>query len=459
MTQSHLVTTADERGLRPTLEELLQNTRLLIRFRWVAGLSILLGTGFAQMVLNIHLKTVPLLLIGAVVLSYNVLLFLACRDDDETVEWVQRIALAQIILDWLAMIALVHFTGGITSPALIYFVIHAALSGMVLLPWEARSLSLLVIIIVGSLALLERVDWLPHVALTEFELGENLYKNTTYISAVMSFFGTTVIVLSELVTYRTQQLRQREAQIRQLYEARSTFIRVATHELRSPLGAALSLMRNIEQGYAGNFTEQQAAILHRVSSRMDGLRKLIDDLLTLASSQEATAAHVPLEPASVRDTLQKIIERERPNVDARQIKLHLNLADDSGIVMAGDVGLAIIFGNLLNNAIKYTPESGDVTVEFGVSRLMHTVEIVITDTGIGIPADDLPNIFNEFFRAKNAKSAQINGTGIGLSTVRTLVERYHGTITLQSEQDKGTTVRVMFPLALDRPQPKAVDKI
>jgi signal transduction histidine kinase len=441
----------DRHGLRPTFEELCQNTRLLIKLRWVAGGSILFGTAFARLILDIDLKILPLLIVGLAVLGYNALLLsFVCKEEEETLEQIQQVAWGQIILDWLAMITLVHFTGGITSPALIYFVIHAALSGTILLPWQTRSLALLAMVIVGGLAWLERDSVLPHIVIGELGLDSALHTNITYITAIMFFFGSTVLTLSELVTWTAQRLRQREQRIRELYEARSTFVRVATHELRAPLGASLSLMRNIEQGYAGELSAQQAAILSRVTSRLEGLRTLIDDLLTLATSREATAAHAPLTPDSVRVTLDRIIEREKPNAEQKKIRLACDLADEPGIVMSGNVGLGIIFGNLVNNAIKYTPEGGSVTIEYKIARADHTAEVSVRDTGMGIPADDLPNIFNEFFRAQNVKNSSIMGTGIGLSTARTLVERYHGSITLESTEGQGTTIKVSLPLAPDQ---------
>lgn len=434
------------RALQPTLEELSQNARLLIRLRWVAGFGILIGTVFTSAALGLDLQVAPLLVIGLSVLAYNTALFFLSHNNIPR-EGFERIAWGQILLDWLAMIALVHFTGGITSPALIYFVLHAALSGMILLPWQVRSLTVLAVLIVGGLAWLERAGWLPHVTIDELDLHNDLHKNTTYITAVMFFFGSTVFVLSELVTRIVQRLRQREEHIRQLLEARSTFVRVATHELRAPLAAGLSLMKNIEQGYAGELTEQQMALIGRVIHRLEGLRTLIDDLLTLARSREATTAHAPLEAESVRANLLRILEREAPNAEHKNMTLHSELDDDPGIVMAGEVGLQIILGNLLNNAIKYTPEGGNVWITYRVSRPAHTVEVTIADSGIGIPAADMPNIFNEFFRARNVKGTQVTGTGIGLSTVKTLVHRYRGVLTLESKEGLGTTVTVSLPLA------------
>jgi signal transduction histidine kinase len=438
----------EQRALQPTVEELCQNARLLIRLRWVAGFGILLSTALATLALGIDLKILPLLLIGLIVLGYNALLSVSvCKGDGESLERTQRVAWGQILLDWTAMIALVHFTGGITSPALIYFVIHAALSGTILLPWQARGLTVLAVAIVGGLAWLERMSWLPHVEISELGMGAELYQNTTYIFAVMFFFGSTVFTLSELVTHIAQRLRLREERIRQLYEARATFVRVATHELRAPLAAGLSLMKNIEQGYAGELTDQQAALIQRVSNRLEGLRMLIDDLLTLAMSREVSAAQVPLQPASVRGVLERIIERELPQAEQKRIALHRDLSDEPGIIMGDEVGLQVILGNLLNNAIKYTPEGGEVSVDYRVSPPTHSVDVTISDSGIGIPARDLPNVFNEFFRAQNAKDLQITGTGIGLTTVHTLIERFHGTIDLQSKESLGTTVKVSLPLA------------
>jgi signal transduction histidine kinase len=434
-------------GLRPTLDELCQNTRLLIRLRWAAGFAILAATLVARYALDIHLQTAPLLVIGLAVLIYNSLLFIVCRRENRTMKQAWCVAWGQIVLDWLAMTALVHFTGGITSPALIYFVIHGSLSGTILPPRYTRTLAVLAIGIVGGLAWLESAGPLTYVAIPEFELGTELHHNGVYVAAIMFFFGTTMITLSEMVATNAQRLRQREEHIRQLYEARATFVQVATHELRAPLSAGLSLMYNIEQGYAGELNEQQAVILSRVTSRLEGLRILVDDLLTLAASREATIAQAPLEPVNVRPLLEKVIEREQPTIEQKQLILQTRLADDDAAILAGDVGLTIIFGNLLSNAVKYTPAGGQITLDYRVNWHEHTIEIVVTDSGIGIPADDLPHIFGEFFRARNARNSGITGTGIGLSTVQTLVERYRGTINVQSDEGQGTTFTVIFPLA------------
>jgi signal transduction histidine kinase len=446
--QSHAGAFTDEHTLQPTLEELRQNTQLLIKLRWAAGVSIIMITGFARFILHIDLNTLPLFLIGVAVLSYNGLLFFANSGRSESLARAKQLAWGQILLDWLMTIMLVHLTGGITSPALMYFVIHAALSGAVLSPWQTRGLVLSVIVIVGSLAWLEHIGAVPHIVVHDFAMGQALYQNSTYIAAMMFFFGSTVFTLSELMTQNSQRLRYQTQHIQELYEARETFVRVATHELRAPLGASLSLMRNIEQGYAGDVSEQQAQILSRVGSRLEGLRILIDDLLDLTASCEASTIHATLQPESVRTALEKIVDRETPFADQKQIQLECVLDDYPGIVLADDFGLGIIFGNLVNNAIKYTPEGGNVRVEYRLVQPEQVIRVRVSDTGIGIPADELPRIYSEFFRASNAKRSSIIGTGIGLAAVHTLVERYRGSIELASEEMKGTTFTVSLPLVL-----------
>jgi two-component system phosphate regulon sensor histidine kinase PhoR len=185
-----------------------------------------------------------------------------------------------------------------------------------------------------------------------------------------------------------------------------------------------------------------------VGSRLEGLRILIDDLLDLTASCEASTIHATLQPESVRTALEKIVDRETPFADQKQIQLECVLDDYPGIVLADDFGLGIIFGNLVNNAIKYTPEGGNVRVEYRLVQPEQVIRVRVSDTGIGIPADELPRIYGEFFRASNAKRSSIIGTGIGLAAVHTLVERYRGSIELASEEMKGTTFTVSLPLVL-----------
>lgn len=432
---------------RETADALAPAGRLLITLRWAAGLSILLATAVARWALGIELPAGALLATGAAVLAYNVALAVEARRPDRAAASVARALWSQIALDWLAMTAVVHFTGGIASPALIYFIIHVALAATVLPPRQARAMALLSAVIVAGLAALEAIGALPHVTLPDIGLGGDLYQNGTYLLAALFFFTTTALTLSELVSRQAEDLRRREARIRALNEERAAFTRAATHELRAPVAASLALVRSIEQGYVDDdLSPMQSVIIQRVSERLDGLRELIDDLLDFAASREVSLAAQPPEPVDLGAALDVAIDRERPIAEEKDVALHTS--DCPAVtVLAGDPGLSMVLGNLLNNAIKYTPAGGDVTVQVAVDQPSGQATVVVRDTGIGIPADELPRIFDEFYRASNAKSARIVGTGIGLAAVRAMVEHYQGTIALNSVEGQGTTVTVRLPLA------------
>ncbi len=432
---------------RETADALAPAGRLLITLRWAAGLSILLATAVARWALGIELPAGALLATGAAVLAYNVALAVEARRPDRAAASVARALWSQIALDWLAMTAVVHFTGGIASPALIYFIIHVALAATVLPPRQARVMALLSAVIVAGLAALEAIGALPHVTLPDIGLGGDLYQNGTYLLAALFFFTTTALTLSELVSRQAEDLRRREARIRALNEERAAFTRAATHELRAPVAASLALVRSIEQGYVDDdLSPMQSVIIQRVSERLDGLRELIDDLLDFAASREVSLAAQPPEPVDLGAALDVAIDRERPIAEEKDVALHTS--DCPAVtVLAGDPGLSMVLGNLLNNAIKYTPAGGDVTVQVAVDQPSGQATVVVRDTGIGIPADELPRIFDEFYRASNAKSARIVGTGIGLAAVRAMVEHYQGTIALNSVEGQGTTVTVRLPLA------------
>src|SRR5690554_4517010 len=432
---------------RETADALAPAGRLLITLRWAAGLSILLATAVARWALGIELPAGALLATGAAVLAYNVALAVEARRPDRAAASVARALWSQIALDWLAMTAVVHFTGGIASPALIYFIIHVALAATVLPPRQARVMALLSAVIVAGLAALEATGALPHVTLPDIGLGGDLYQNGTYLLAALFFFTTTALTLSELVSRQAEDLRRREARIRALNEERAAFTRAATHELRAPVAASLALVRSIEQGYVDDdLSPMQSVIIQRVSERLDGLRELIDDLLDFAASREVSLAAQPPEPVDLGAALDVAIDRERPIAEEKDVALHTS--DCPAVtVLAGDPGLSMVLGNLLNNAIKYTPAGGDVTVQVAVDQPSGQATVVVRDTGIGILADELPRIFDEFYRASNAKSARIVGTGIGLAAVRAMVEHYQGTIALNSVEGQGTTVTVRLPLA------------
>ncbi len=225
--------------------------------------------------------------------------------------------------------------------------------------------------------------------------------------------------------------------------SRAQFVRVVTHELRAPVTGAQSLMRVLLHGLTGTLTAEQQDILGRLERRLDLLLELINDLLALAASKteafQQAATRLPLQPI-----LRQSVERQTASADEKHLKLELDAPFEALPVSGTEDGLQRIFDNLVGNAVKYTPDGGKVWVRV-VERPPFAVTTV-QDTGIGIPATDLPNLWNEFYRASNARHAGITGTGLGLAIVRQLVEQFGGTVSVSSVEGKGTTFKILLPL-------------
>ncbi len=227
-------------------------------------------------------------------------------------------------------------------------------------------------------------------------------------------------------------------------QARSQFVRMVTHELRAPVGGAQSLVRSLVHTLADELTEGQRTLLARVENRLDTLLDLINDLLVLAASKtvdlEQPPKRLPLQPV-----LRQVIDQLTVEAESKSIRLVADLPFEVLAVRATEQGLARMFGNLIGNAIKYTPPEGQVSVRL-VERPSGAV-VTITDTGIGIPQEEQSHLWQNFFRAKNARKSGIVGTGLGLSIVKQLVDHFGGLISVRSEEGQGTTFKVTLPLA------------
>ena len=233
----------------------------------------------------------------------------------------------------------------------------------------------------------------------------------------------------------------------ELEAEKAHFIHVATHELRSPVAVAQSLLRGVLKGYAGELTPQQRELFGRISRRLDLLEQLVNDLLDLAAGRtshgmgEETAVVVN---ASVGRAVLLLL----PRAEEKGVELVYRACCDELVAWGTEEGLDRIFVNLLSNAIKYTPSGGrvEVTIRPIEENGEPQIEVRVADTGIGIPPEAIPHLFQTFYRAPNAKALNEVGTGLGLSIVKDLVERYGARIEVDSTLGKGTTFTVIFPV-------------
>ena len=228
----------------------------------------------------------------------------------------------------------------------------------------------------------------------------------------------------------------------ELDRMRADFIAMVSHELRSPISAVEQNINLILKGLAGQTTEKQRHLLSRAKERSRGLLDLVSDLLEM-SKIDAGIALQRKERLQVEEVVNKVVELMEGEAQAKGIALHREIAPSLAPVLGDRDNLEGVFTNLVSNAMKYTPTGGEVRVE--MEHEGDYVKTVVADTGIGISKEDLARIFDKFYRVKSEKTRGIVGTGLGLSIVKSIVEAHFGSITVESEEGKGTAFTVLLP--------------
>jgi signal transduction histidine kinase len=193
---------------------------------------------------------------------------------------------------------------------------------------------------------------------------------------------------------------------------------------------------------AGDTTEKQRHLLVRTKERCKGLMDLIADLLEISKIDAAVAVQHK-EPLLVEEVVRKVVELMEGEVQAKGISLSTTFHASLPPILGDKDNLEGVFTNLVSNAIKYTPEGGTVSIETCAEG--DYVKTVIKDTGIGISAEDMPRIFDKFYRIKSEKTRGIVGTGLGLAIVKNIVDAHLGSISVESKEGKGTGVTVLLP--------------
>jgi signal transduction histidine kinase len=251
--------------------------------------------------------------------------------------------------------------------------------------------------------------------------------------------------ISRFVAYALYQARLYDelATLKRLDKEKAEFMRIMVHELKAPVGASKALASSLV--YANRDDPKLSHVLNRIEMRMDQLLILVQDILQLSQIK----AGQPLGEIIVYDLTTETKTIGEPYLDEAEMKglsMTMNLAENPLPVRIDQQGYRLIASNLISNAIKYTP-TGSVKVDLRQEQSWAVLEVA--DTGLGVPEDEIPKLFGEFFRASNARKSQIQGTGVGLAGVKELVERFGGQLEVASKENEGSTFFVRLPLNKD----------
>jgi len=236
----------------------------------------------------------------------------------------------------------------------------------------------------------------------------------------------------QAVEEEAKELARAKTELEKLDAMKSRFMLVVGHELRAPVAAIQGYIGLILDGYAA---EDQHEMLENAHNRAGELLDMIDDLLVLARMKERAAELKRRKTVSVAKVLEEVGALFRAEAERKGLTLTLEIASRPEM-LADREHVKQLWTNLISNAIRYTPNGGSVTVSLGEKD--GQIVGVVSDTGIGIAADEIPRIFEEFYRTEQAKTMEGRGTGLGLPIVRGIVETYGGTIEVDSTVGEGS---------------------
>ncbi len=225
---------------------------------------------------------------------------------------------------------------------------------------------------------------------------------------------------------------------------RKFFITMVSHQLRSPLNTVQQQLEVILGGLVGDVPEKQEKMLIRARESIRSLLTLINDWLDLSKIETGKLVET-FEPLSLVPFLKETIESLQPLAKERNITFTFDSDyGDTTMIKGNRLSLQQLFGNLLNNAIKYNLQGGKVSVE--TRKRDFFIEVKVSDTGIGIDEKDLPFIFDEFHRGSSDEVHTISGSGLGLAIAKKIVDAHSASITVESRVGKGSIFTVRFPI-------------
>jgi two-component system phosphate regulon sensor histidine kinase PhoR len=231
--------------------------------------------------------------------------------------------------------------------------------------------------------------------------------------------------------------------LRQLERVRTEFVANVSHELRTPLTAIQGYLETLLSG-ALEEPENARRFLEIVLRHSERLGRLLNDLTDL-SNIELGKVTLRREPVRLDEVVASVVAIIAPRAARSRVTVTADIPAELPAVTADRDRLAQILINLVDNAVKYTPEGGTVTVTAGPPA-DGLIEVAVADTGIGIPAADLPRLTERFYRVDKARSRELGGTGLGLAIVKHLVLAHGGEVRIESREGEGTTVRFTLPI-------------
>jgi len=450
------------------MESAAANTRLikraywLIRLRWAAAVSVAVGTYICSNLLDIAMHDRALYGIAIFLALYNLIVLLLLNRcsmgrDQRPCTAVGAIINVQISADLLILTVLLHFSGGIENPFEFFFVFHMIIASVLLSVRASYLYAALAVLLFGLMILLEYQGVIQHHCLEGF-VSHCSSRDKRYVLGTFFAFTVTLYLAVYMASYIAVRLRQAELAYRQANDMlcekdriKDEYVQRVTHDIKGHLAAIQSCLGVVVNGTAGKIDAQAGELVNIAHERTKKLAAFVRTLLRLTKLRLRGRLEMAAFP--VKETMQSAISAVQDRASEKSITLRWNVEEPVDQIVGNQFSIEETVTNLLLNAIKYTPGKGQVTLN--VKDDADAILIEIEDTGIGIPKKELGLVFEEFYRASNARKVEKDGTGLGLSIAKHIVERHGGRIGVKSEEGRGTKFTLTLPKRSNSTQPEA----
>lgn len=482
----------------PATEVLVGRIGWLVRLRWLAVVGSLVFIEVARRILPIEVALPQLLAVLALLASYNLgaeLLLIRLRraaaarearrePADQAVGRVARfllpktppdlevydaraaqaavLASAQIVMDIFFLTVLLHFCGGVENPLWVFLIFHVIVASILLSGPATFAVATLGVLLMAAVVSGEYLGILGHYSLHASWRPDG-YLNAHLVAAQVFLVGVTLFVGAYLASSIAGRLRRRELDVVVLARhlehknlhladtleelaaaehAKSQYMRKVAHELRVPLGTIKTALNVALRTAPDSLAEQTRELIQRAERRAGDMAEMVRELLSL-SLVRGSEAHPEAVPVDLWLVAQEILDEMGPRAEEAGIELTTRVAQPLPRIMGSPQGMGDLLRNLLGNALRYTPSGG--RVELRIQPDGREIVVEVQDTGIGIAEEDQGRIFEEFYRSFHARQVVPGGSGLGLTIVKAVVDRHGGRIAVQSQEGKGTCMRVWLP--------------
>lgn len=442
---------------------LIRRAYWLIGLRWVAIATLAIATFVSHELMAVSLAARALYTFAAILAIYNLALYGLLTYWTRTggqrqengaraplpavqhpVEWIVTF---QISADLLILATILHFSGGIENPFSFFFVFHMIIASILRPKRQSYLQATLAVLLFGGLVLLEGAGIISHYGLVGFA-GHELYRSGTFVFGFLFAFIVTLYLVVYMTTSISEQLRQQQedleranAQLEEKDHVKNEYVLRVTHDIKGHLAAVQSCLDTVIGEMVGPLNEKQKDMIGRAHRRATKGMEFITALLKLTRMK--LAGHLDRERFSLNKTLLSALALVESRAQSKSIGLHHRIDPAVDMIDGEAVLIEETITNILLNAVKYTPAGGKVEIEAKQDGAF--VEVRITDTGIGVPPADLTRIFEEFYRADNARATERDGTGLGLAFAKQVIERHGGRIWAENNPTGGSTFTFTLP--------------